>query len=62
MNAVQKSIVWVANDWVKARYENPRPSDCITAVDMVVKSVLFRATPEDTRIATRALLKKYGYA
>jgi hypothetical protein len=62
MNAMQKSIVWVANGWVKAHYENPRPSDYITAVHTVVKSVLFRATLEDQRIATSALLKRFGRA
>jgi hypothetical protein len=61
MNAMQKSIVWVANDWVKSRYENPLASDYITAVYTVV-NVLFRATLEDQRIATHALLKRFGYA
>jgi hypothetical protein len=62
MNAMQKSIVWVAKGWVKAHCESPCPSDCVTAVHTVVKSVLFRATLEDQRIATSALLKRFGHA
>jgi hypothetical protein len=60
MNAMQKSLMWVADKFVKTRHENPRPADCVAAIDVVVRSVLFRATPEDQRIATRALLKRYG--
>jgi len=62
MNAMQKSLMWLADRFVKTRHDNPRPSDCVTAVDMVVKSVLFRATLEDQRIATHELLRRYGYA
>jgi hypothetical protein len=62
MTAMQKSIVWVANDWLTARYENPLPSDCMSAVHMVVDTVLFRATHEDKHVATRALLAKHGHA
>lgn len=54
--------MWIADHCVKNDHDDPRPSDCVSAVDMVVKSVLFRATLEDQRIATHELLRRYGYA
>jgi hypothetical protein len=61
MNSMQKSLTWIADHCVKNGHDDPRPSDCVTAVDMVAKSVLFRATLEDQRIATRELLRRHGY-
>jgi hypothetical protein len=62
MTAMQKSIVWVATDWVESRYQNPGVQDCLSAVHEVIQTVLFRATLEDERVAIHALLERYGHA
>jgi hypothetical protein len=61
MTPMQKSLVWVANRWLKQHHEKPGIQDCLSAVHQVVATVLFSATRTDQRVATRELLRRHGY-
>ena len=41
MTAMQKSIVWVATDWLDSRYDHPGVQDCLSAVHEVRPPELF---------------------